>query len=319
MNLDHSFNISSQDLELNTQDSSVFSAHPQLSDYVNTLPQKSKYAPCLAVFNNEIYIAWTGTNKHLNIASSPDGKNFGAAHTLSEKSDAAPSLAVFNERLYIAWRGTDIDHHLNVASSLDGQNFGMANVLHQKTISSPSLVVFNDQLYIAWSGTKIFTHHLNVASSLDGSDFGPANTLREKSYKGPSLTVFKNKLYIGWVGTDKHFSLNVAESTNGSSFGPANTLPDKYGGDKCEVFLGTISNNTNLAIGFATRRYSHPALLSGINESSLDKFRFSQQHKTYNRTNPTWVNFNGHMYIAWTGTNKKLNVSTFENIFCGDE
>lgn len=79
------------------------------------LSQTSHFRPSIAAWNNQLYIAWTGTNGLLNIASASDGAHFSNIKTFSDSSILAPSLTVFNSNLYITWIGGDSNHSVNVA------------------------------------------------------------------------------------------------------------------------------------------------------------------------------------------------------------
>ena len=52
-----------------------------------------------------LWLAWTGTDRRLNVMSSPDGVTFDQKVTLDERSTTAPSLTVHNGRLVIGWTG----------------------------------------------------------------------------------------------------------------------------------------------------------------------------------------------------------------------
>jgi hypothetical protein len=80
--------------------------------------ESSNAAPALATFNNQLVLGWTGTDGHLNVISSSDGRNFGGKVTLSDTGSDGPALAAGNGRLFLGWPGTDFpNHHLNVISS----------------------------------------------------------------------------------------------------------------------------------------------------------------------------------------------------------
>jgi hypothetical protein len=75
--------------------------------------QMSNFAPALAVFNNDFYIAWTGTDGHLNVGQVVPGTNIDPivdVRTFDEQSLAGPILIVRSgqtQRLTALWTGVD--------------------------------------------------------------------------------------------------------------------------------------------------------------------------------------------------------------------
>jgi len=191
----------------------------------------------LAVFNDVLYYAWTGSNSKLNVFSSSDGVNFADKELIVDPVKNAvqtalgcPALAVFENSLYVAWTGTGTGS-LNVMSSPDGVNF-MNHVIIQDPVQGtvptaylgPTLTSFNDRLYLAWSDKS--TKAINITSSSDGLTFGTPQQLTDpgqgnavqSSPTSPTLAVFNDTLYIAWIGTSKG-SVNLMSSTDGSTFG----------------------------------------------------------------------------------------------------
>jgi hypothetical protein len=62
-------------------------------------------SPALMSHGGRLWVAWTGTDRRLNIMSSADGSNFDRKFVLDERSSAQPALAVHNGRLVIGWTG----------------------------------------------------------------------------------------------------------------------------------------------------------------------------------------------------------------------
>jgi hypothetical protein len=179
------------------------------------LPESSIAAPAIITFRDQItntympYIAWTGTDDHLNIEYLVSG----VKTTLPETSFAAPAPAVFQGRPFIAWTGTDAQHHLNVESSADGMTFDYKTVLDapardQGVLNGLDATTFDTDgpvlgpnvaaLCIAWTGTD---NRINYAYAFGpfGQYFGPANMLLEYSDFSPSLTTFNGDFIVAWT------------------------------------------------------------------------------------------------------------------------
>jgi IPT/TIG domain len=191
----------------------------------------------LAVFNDVLYYAWTGTNWKLYLFSSSDGVNFGNRQFIvdpiqnaAQSAQGAPALAVFNETLYIAWTANS-GQSVNLMSSADGVNFAAHVVLRdpvqgviQTANRGPALISFNDRLYAAWSDKS--TSVVTIMSSADGLTFGNRLQVTDPQQGGaaqssdasPAMAVFDDTLYIAWTGTSKG-SVNVMTSTDGVTFG----------------------------------------------------------------------------------------------------
>jgi hypothetical protein len=148
--------------------------------------ENSFLSPAVTVFNNQLYVSWTGTDNGLNVMSSPDGVTWDeATHVrLAQKTQFAPSLAVFNGKLYLGFtaEGGSTPNALSLLSSSDGLTFGGLTTLppfsqsefpsetYEWSIGSPSLFsISNERLYVAWASVP---ETLNYASSLDGVTFG---------------------------------------------------------------------------------------------------------------------------------------------------
>ncbi|GCE15523.1 hypothetical protein [Tengunoibacter tsumagoiensis] len=121
--------------------------------------------PALAAGNGKIYLAWQGTDHHINIISSINGKSFQNKKVLKEDSPhtATPGLTFGNGYLYLSWIGHD--EHLNLLSSTDGENWGSKVVVHEKsTTNGVAGLAFSEStktLYLDWSG-RDHEHHLNL-------------------------------------------------------------------------------------------------------------------------------------------------------------
>jgi hypothetical protein len=232
-----------------------------------TTNQFSTLAPALAVYQNTVWMAWTGTNNALNIAALPmNGNNmleaFGVGN--NDASNQAPALAVAEingvQELVMAWTGTDSKHHLNVASSLNvdpPSTWSATTTLNQLASGGPSLAFWNNNLYIGWTGTD---SQLNFAmAAANSTQFGAAQFVKVAgggnmtSSNAPSLTTTANLNY-GWRGSGNDIFIafynnttppNAVAAVIGNSgvatgFSPALFT---YNG---QLWIGWIDGNNNL-------------------------------------------------------------------------
>ncbi len=179
----------------------------------NTPGGDTYVGPALAVFNDQLFMASTGTNQQLNIWLSTDGVFYNPT-SLDNWSYVTPSLAGFNNQLYMAFTGTD--GQLNIWSSSDGVTFGNQQKLGNMSNAGPSLAVFNTQLYMAFTGTD---SQLYIWSSADGQNFGSSpQALDNKSNVAPILAASTDGsvLNMAFTGTDGR--PNIWSSTDGTTW-----------------------------------------------------------------------------------------------------
>lgn len=169
------------------------------------------FGPDPITFVPRLFIAWTGTDEHLNVmvTSSPP-----VVPTPFEKvnDDAGPAAVFALGKLYVAWQSED--NKLNVASSMDGKTLPGPVKLAETAASNanPALTFGNGRLFLAWTGTD---NRINLMSSVDGVAWQNKLTLNEKSGDdgSPALAFGNGVLYLAWTGTDSKSSLNVLPLT----------------------------------------------------------------------------------------------------------
>lgn len=183
--------------------------------------------PSLAVYQDRLYLAWAGTDRHLNMVSSTDGgktldsstKWLGAKDTsisherierdtenntsrITSSSYPGPVLAVYNDKLHIAWTGTDT--RLNVMTSTDaGRSFDVATkqTLKQYAHTAPALASLRGVPVLVWS--KFGSDRLHILSAagqeLLASDTNQAGDTGETAHKAPAVAAYHDQLYVAWV------------------------------------------------------------------------------------------------------------------------
>ena len=276
-------------------------------------------SPALAVFNGNLYLAWTGTdsNNTLNIARlDASGTSIVTQKTVgSNRSFTGPALAAYSGNLYLAWTGSvGSGENLNIAVSSDGLDFtGHKLVGSNTSFTSPALAASSSALYIAWAGNDP-NHTLNAAYSIDGLDFtGQVELSGVSTGSEPALAVYNSYLYLGYSSPGEpppeallassitpplSFSATGIPIINGSSgAGPA------LGTVNGELFLGWngLPNNLSGGLNVATFQNANtPQTIPLITQETIAE---------QTGTNPALAGFNGHLYLAWTGTNNKHNIN----------
>lgn len=169
-----------------------------------------RMAPALAWTSVGACLAWTGSDRRLNVWNTNGGAN---AHiVLPERTTYAPGLASLGPQIALAWIGTD--RRLNIAyggyAGAGAGGFGPpTQVVGATSSDSPAVCDFPTGLTaprgiaVAWRGTD---RRLNL-SVARGGPFSPPTILDGTSPNGPALCTFGQDLVLAWQGTDRR--LNV--------------------------------------------------------------------------------------------------------------
>ena len=294
----------------------ITAVHPAVAQQKVVSNQTSNAGPALAVFNGQVFMAWAGTdsNNTLNVAAASDGLHFGTPVTVGTNwSHASPTLAAFNGKLYLAWQGAR--NSIAIASSTDGLHFGSPSVVsNYASEGSVALTSCNGQLFLEWA--DLGTHYVTVANSSDGVNFPSIDQLT--NYVGdtpfsPSIacfgtTVFNayaraplaedpiNRAMIGPVVQSPLLVLGSSAPGLNSSLlsGPG------LGSVNSELFYSWVGPNASTEINLATY-YVNGESVTLANQQTLGQTT---------TLNPAVVGFNGHLYIAWVGTDgpRHLNI-----------
>jgi len=152
----------------------------------------------------------------LNLASSPDGREFRDKQQLVHRSyryemstDSSPgrnialppSLVGAGERLYLAWTGGDAALNVLVA---DRHAYPGPVTFKQRSAASPSVATSErGSLILAWTGTDRHLNLLTLAENWSGTPI----RLEAKSSAAPAMCSHRGSLVLAWTGTD--YRLNV--------------------------------------------------------------------------------------------------------------
>ena len=120
------------------------------------LPATSRYRPAVCTIGSEIVLAWTATDRRINVVFSPSSSR--QMHLcLDEKTSHAPALASLGDDVVLAWTGTD--HHVNLVLIRDG-TVRTPMRLNQRSSQAPAVGAHFGDLFLAWTGSD---GHLNIA------------------------------------------------------------------------------------------------------------------------------------------------------------
>ncbi len=195
----------------------------------------SAFSPCLAVWNNQLYISWSEENisgvrqvrvrqyesgNTWNTVDGGNGLNLSSLHNAGE-----PYLIALNNTLYAAWDETKTDGEPQVHVHLkryNGTNWafvdgGYLNRQPGLWGYKPKIAVWNNKAYITWDEEDNLTNYIPQirVKKYDGTAFSFIDGGEEESHlnydntkgaKTPFPVIFNGNLYITWQ--EPHAGIN---------------------------------------------------------------------------------------------------------------
>ena len=282
------------------------------------LAEKSPAAFAVIGWHDQLYLAWTGNDLHVNLASSPDGREIMGKQRLAQRSYVqvrvgtyesrvtqnqamAPSLAVSRERLYLAW--TDGDSAVNVVAA--EQSVPAAPViLDERSGCAPSLTTAGDgNLVLAWTGTDRYGH-VNLLTMAGDTDGTPAPLTGVKRFEearsntAPAVCSHQGGLVLAWRGTDRHINiLTAAEGPYGA--------PVKLEEARSDSAPALCSHRGSLVLAW-TGTDHHINILTAAEGPYGAPVKLEEAKS---RSAPVVCSHQGSLLVAWSGTDHHMNVA----------
>ncbi|MFG2488019.1 hypothetical protein ACIBTP_19420 [Streptomyces avidinii] len=191
------------------------------SDFYRVPQLVTHHAPALAVFNNRLYLAYTGQGNDPQLLSSADGTTWSPQIQLPGSATTGPALAVRDGYLHYA-RGlygklvydysADARTWTNLGPVPDASPIGLA------TYNPPAMATHRGKLYLAYQ--DLWTNRV-VINTNTNTGWGTAVTRAGQALSTPSLTVSGDTLHCTIRGMDNtiwHSTLTGA-STTWTNFG----------------------------------------------------------------------------------------------------
>ncbi len=294
--------------------------------------------PSLAVFNGQLFMAFAGTdsNHRLNYAVTSDGINWSLASDGNNRSGGGPAIAVFNNQMFVAFPGIS-DHKINIASSTDGQHFSNQFVPNGNWFTPwrPALGAGGGRLWLAWQGQD---NGLYTAFTTDGRNwtFGP----NIPPQSGTFGTVHWNS-NVAWPptlapssadgSTPPNLVYTWSQSQQASGLAQPNiweirlTSVPTLTTPTCRTALTTTGAGPQGGLGYLPGEVLMPWTFAGqisldVNGGScrVSGITFpasnSPQGGSYGNSGvaPAAVGWNGHAYIAYTGSDSEQHINFLE-------
>lgn len=205
----------------------VYGSYQKTTFWGETTP----YTPTLAWFDNQIWIAWAGTdgNRTLNVmALGPTGNTHGTKTTLwGYDAGSSPALitdARDNEML-LTWQNKDPNHPwFDMLGSTDGVTWKtvIPSPLNQTTIYTPGILAVGtsapnagdiDPYYWSWIGTDR-NHSINIMKSASLTNWQVAVTTLLDSTPWTAVLGYVGQdhhILMAWTGTDRLHHMNIGQ------------------------------------------------------------------------------------------------------------
>jgi hypothetical protein len=286
-------------------------------------------APCaVTTWRDQLYLAWTGTDMHINVASSADGQQIAGKQRLAEKSykrvtensphanqpgtnqssttktvALAPALAGSGTRLWLAWTGSD--RVLNVLDAEQPLHSGPVT-FRERSPESPSLTPAGlGKLAVVWTGTD---RHVNLLTVADGPAGAPPRLAgaksrfdQAKSGHAPAVCGHQGGLALAWTGTDRRINvLIVAED------GPATPVRLEEARSDSAPALCSHQGGLVLAWTGTDRRIN---VLIAAEDGPSTPVRLDEA-RSYSA--PALCSHQGRLVLAWTGTDRRINLASMQ-------
>lgn len=172
------------------------------------LPEESEVAPALASDGDHVFLAWTGTDGHLNLAVSADaGATFTGKLVSSETSSHAPALTSSGKQVRVAWTGSGGELNVAEVVATKGPPPTIMALTTKVTLPdtsphAPGLAADGiGNLYLGWTGHD---ETLNLRISVNGGQsWAPSHTFKDSSSAAPALEATADgRLYMAWKAAD---------------------------------------------------------------------------------------------------------------------
>ncbi|WP_330333325.1 hypothetical protein OHS33_28835 [Streptomyces sp. NBC_00536] len=186
------------------------------TDFYRVPQLVTHHAPALAVFNNRLYLAYTGQGSDPQLLSSADGTTWSSQVQLPGSATSGPALAVRDGYLHYA-RGYfgnlvyDYSADARTWTKLSPVPAGGSPGFH--TFLPPAMATHRGKLYLAYQ--DLWTNRV-VINTNTNTGWGTAFTHSGEAFAAPSLTVSGDTLHCTIRGYDSriwHSTLTGASTT----------------------------------------------------------------------------------------------------------
>lgn len=186
---------------------------------ITTFTDTSDYGTSLVFKQDNLFIAWTGEDDHINIANinfQGTGQSFLENKvTLNFTSNSSPALVTHQGQLLLSHTGED--DHIYVAI-MDVDPNGNVTVQKNNQLGftsnySPALASNKAHIILAFTGKDNHIYVVEVFTSPNGTINISTNykQLNEESEASPTIEFHVNRLFLAWRGNDEYLNIMVSD------------------------------------------------------------------------------------------------------------
>jgi len=197
----------------------------------------SSASPALAVFRDQLFMAWRGVPGDQNLYwatyDENDPRKWTDQHPLSDRASlGVPALAAFQDKLFMAWRGVEGDEDLYWATYDGNPDLKWSDQNHltdRASVVGPALAVFQNKLYMVWRGIggvesdeRLYWATYNENDPRKWTDQTVMTRVNADntaivvfgSVQRPSLAVFQNSIFVAGAGFNTASGAGAPETGN---------------------------------------------------------------------------------------------------------
>jgi hypothetical protein len=275
----------------------------------------SEAGPALAAgLGGRLFVAWTGMDTRLNLATSSNGRTLSEKIVLDDRSGRGPALAADDGLLYLGWVGVDGRLNVGRTTALAAGFTRMGEVVDGKTgwglaatsDAAPALAVGGGRVAVAF---RVADQRIGLMWAPTGATaFAERDRviLTEQTLGAPALASVDGRLLLSWTGTDQR--LNVAEVASDGTLAGKRTLDERS--RTGPVLVGRRSSGgaaPDLHLLWAgTDEFTRLNVLTADDGGAFaSKLTFDDQ--TSER--PAATVFDGRLYVAFRGNDAAHHVT----------
>ena len=166
-------------------------------------------SPSLAVYNNNLYIAWVEPNantpevSHVFCSVLKEYKIQNPQNSSEIKNFSLITLIISDDKLSLTVSSGSEEFLYAILDEI-GRVTSFRQVVKKQRRNCSNTISYNNQLYVAWIGDD---NKLKYGKLLESTDV----ILEECSNSTPVLTVSNNQIYITWKGTDNRLNCGILD------------------------------------------------------------------------------------------------------------
>jgi len=216
----------------------------------------------MVLHGGHIYLAWTGTDRRLNVGVfAPDKEDLISKRVFQETSTCSPSLVSHNNQLFMTWSSNT--NTINLAKvPVVGSSLFDIRTFSDISSSAIALLSHKNLLHMAWRGSEPnYSLHLATCDPDLGS-FKKSVAVMDSLAGSPSIASYHDQLFVAW--TDNSFKLNVATIMEDESVANKVIFDDTSHEAPC-----LITENDQLSIAWIGIDTQHQLNIARVNGNQL--------------------------------------------------